>query len=94
MPSPVLTPKTSALVLIDMQNGFVEPDGGLHIAGAKATLPACARALKAARDQGIPVIHVRRHYALDGHDVEPGRFDTWLAAAKPLSDARPDTLEP
>lgn len=94
MPSPVLTPKTSALVLIDMQNGFVEPDGGLCIAGAKATLPACARALKAARDQGIPVIHIRRHYALDGHDVEPGRLDTWLAAGKPLSDARPDTLEP
>ena len=49
MSSPVLMPKTSALVLIDMQNGFVEPDGGLCIAGAKATLPACARALKAAR---------------------------------------------
>ena len=93
MPSPALAPKTSALVLIDMQNGFVEPDGGLCIAGAKATLPACARALKAARDQGIPVIHVRRHYALDGRDVEPGRLDTWLATGKPLSVARPDTLE-
>ena len=94
MSSPVIAPKTSALVLIDMQNGFVEPDGGLCIAGAKATLPACVRALKAARDQGIPVIHVRRHYAFDGHDVELGRLDTWLAAGKPLSDARPDTLEP
>ena len=94
MPSPVLMPKTSALVLIDMQNGFVEPDGGLCIAGAKATLPACVQALEAARRQGIPVIHAHRHYALDGHDVEPGRREAWLAAGKPLSDARPDTLEP
>ena len=94
MSSPVIAPKTSALVLIDMQNGFVEPDGGLCIAGAKATLPACVQALEAARKQSIPVIHVRRHYAFDGHDVELGRLDTWLAAGKPLSDARPDTLEP
>ena len=94
MSSSVLTPKTSALVLIDMQNGFVEPDGGLCVAGAKATLPACVQALEAARRQGIPVIHVHRHYALGGHDVEPGRREVWRAAGKPLSDARPDTLEP
>lgn len=93
MSSPVLTPKTSALVLIDMQNGFVEPDGGLCIAGAKATLPACVQALEAARMRGIPVIHVHRHYALDGHDVELGRREAWRVAGKPLSNARPDTLE-
>ena len=86
--------RNCAFLLIDMQRGFVEPDGGLCIAGAQATLPACARALQAARGRGVPVVHVRRRYAQDGSDVEPGRLRAWLDAGRPISDARPDTLEP
>ena len=48
-------PTRSALVLIDMENGFVEPAGGHCIRGAQATVPACIQALNLARAKGIPV---------------------------------------
>ena len=38
-------PTRSALILIDMENGFVDRRGGHCIKGAQATVPACARAL-------------------------------------------------
>ena len=48
-------PTRSALLLIDMESGFVDPQGGHCIRGAAATVPACAQALDLARDTGIPV---------------------------------------
>ena len=35
----------SALLVIDMQNGFLSPRSPLFIAGAPATVPACARVI-------------------------------------------------
>ena len=32
-----------ALVVIDMQRGFLDPSSPLYIAGAADTVPACAR---------------------------------------------------
>ncbi|MEG0504114.1 MAG: cysteine hydrolase, partial [Raoultibacter sp.] len=77
----------AALLIIDMQHGFLDKDSTLCIAGAKATIPACARALEQARNLGIPVFHIYREYAADGSDVESTRFETWLAGGKPLSKA-------
>ena len=37
-----------ALVVIDMQRGFLDPSSPLYIAGAAATVPACARAMAVA----------------------------------------------
>lgn len=34
-----------ALIVIDMQNGFLNPESPLCIRGARATVPACARAI-------------------------------------------------
>ena len=34
-----------ALVVIDMQRGFLDPSSPLYIAGAADTVPACARAI-------------------------------------------------
>ena len=45
----------SALILIDMENGFVDHRGGHCIKGAQATVPACAHALDLARSKGITV---------------------------------------
>lgn len=76
--------RQAALVMIDMQKGFISPDSALCVAGAQATVPACARALQAARGKGMAVYHVRRIYAEDGGDVEPVRYRTWLEGGKPL----------
>ncbi|WP_139651204.1 cysteine hydrolase family protein [Raoultibacter phocaeensis] len=90
----MIEPNNAALIIIDMQNGFIERDSSLCIAGAKATLPACSRALDRARELGIPVFHVCREYAADGSDVESTRFETWLSGGKPISKAcaKPDSL--
>ena len=80
----MIDPKRTALLMIDMQNGFIEPTSALCVAGAAATVDACARVLKAARSQGMQVFHVRRRYAADGSDVEPVRYRAWAAGGRPL----------
>ena len=55
-------PDRTALIIIDMEKAFVEPEGGHCIAMAKATVPACNRAAEEARAEGIPVFWVKRIY--------------------------------
>lgn len=80
----MIDPKRAALLMIDMQNGFIDPASALCVEGAAATVPACAQALRAARAQGMTVVHVRRRYAADGSDVEPVRHRAWLEGGRPL----------
>ena len=86
----MIEPSRAALLLIDMQNGFIEPTSALCVAGAKGIVPACARALDSARARGITIFHVRRAYQADGSDVEPCRYSAWVAGGKPLSTACDD----
>ena len=81
--------KKYALIMIDMQCGFIHPDSPLCIPDAAATVPACARAIDFCHDRGIPVIFATRHYRADGSDVEKCRRDIWLAGGKPLSEECP-----
>lgn len=98
----MIDPKRAALIMIDMQNGFIDPSSSLCVAGAAETVPACARALAAAREAGMAVFHVRREYAADGSDVEPVRHRIWLEGGRPLcaegddpkSLKAPDPLKP
>ena len=86
----MIEPARAAFLLIDMQNGFIDAASPLCIAGAAATVPACAHALAAAREHGLAVFHVRRAYAADGSDVEAVRWETWAEGGRPLSAADPD----
>lgn len=85
-------PEQAALVMIDMQMGFISEDSSLCIAGAAASVEPCARCLETARKLGMKVIHVRREYAADGRDVEAPRYAAWLAGGKPLSSEQPVSL--
>lgn len=85
-------PARAAFLLIDMQNGFIDGASPLRIAGAAATVPACAHALAAAREHGLAVFHVRRAYAADGSDVEAVRWKAWAEGGRPLSSADPMSL--
>lgn len=82
--------RTAALLLIDMQHGFIDAASPLCVAGAAATVPACARALDRARELGMPVFHVTRRYAPDGSDVEAVRYRAWAEGGRPLSPACTD----
>ena len=81
-----------ALIMIDMQNGFINEESSLCISGAKKTVPVCAGLLEAARSSGRMVIIVNRRYRADGSDVEKPRYDVWLRGGKPLSPGCPDAI--
>lgn len=95
-------PTRSALLVIDMENGFVEPEGGHCIRFAKGTVPACVRAVETAREKGIPVFFVKRIYRTDGSDVELTRHAAWVAGGRacgpattgPNSAQAPEGLRP
>ena len=88
----MIEPARAAFLLIDMQNGLIDGTSPLCIAGAAATVPACAHALAAAREHGLAVFHVRRAYAADGSDVEAVRWEAWAEGGRPLSSADPMSL--
>lgn len=90
----MIEPARAAFLLIDMQMGFIDPTSPLCVAGAAATVPACARALEAARSgQAGAIYHVRRVYQPDGSDVEAVRYRAWAEGGRPLSIANHDSLE-
>jgi len=77
--------RKSALVVIDMQQGFISPDSAQCIKGAAATVPACVKLINNCRERGIPVFFVVREYRADGSDVEHTRYKSWLGGGKALS---------
>ncbi len=66
-----------ALLLVDMQNEFVHPQGKLFVPGAPETVPHLAAVLQGFRRAGLPVIHVRREHCPDGSDVETVRREAF-----------------
>lgn len=75
----------AALLVIDLERGFIDTDSPLCIRGAAATLPACQAAITAARTANIPVFFIHRAYRPDGSDVEATRYPGWLAGGRPLA---------
>jgi len=64
---------STALLVVDMQNGFCHPDGSLPklgraLAGADAAVARAATAVERARAAGVPVVFTRHLY-------RPGRAD-------------------
>ncbi len=58
----------TALVVVDMQNGFCKPDGSLYAPGSEAVVDPVASLVDRAHDAGVRVVFTR--------DVHPsGQFD-------------------
>ena len=66
--------KTMALVVIDMENAFIDPASPLCIKNALATVPTCGEVIEKARERRIPVFFVNRIYRKNGSDVEFTRY--------------------
>jgi len=64
--------KTTALVVVDMQNDFVDPKGSLCVEGARGTVQAILRLRTLARAHHIPVV-----YTQDWHRPGDAEFDLW-----------------
>lgn len=75
-----------ALIMIDMQRGFLDSASPLCIPSAEATVPACAALIDRCHAASVPVIYAVRHYRSDGSDVEKPRAAAWASGGKPLSE--------
>jgi Amidases related to nicotinamidase len=92
----------SALIVIDMENGFIDEKSAHCIPMAKASIPACVSAVETARKKGIPVFFVKRIYRTNGSDVELTRYERWKNGGRPMgpnsigidSAQAPDGLKP
>lgn len=69
--------KKMALVIIDMENAFIDPASPLCIKNALVTVPACGKVIEKARERKIPVFFVNRIYRKNGSDVEFTRYQSW-----------------
>lgn len=79
--------KTTALVVIDMENAFIDPASPLCIKHALETVPACGKVIEKARERKIPVFFVNRIYRKNGSDVEFTRYQSWEDGNRYLAPA-------
>ena len=68
-----IDPTKTAMIVVDMQNDFVAPGGGLETPAARAMVPKLAEALQICRSAGIKVIYTTHVHRRDGSDM--GLFD-------------------
>jgi nicotinamidase-related amidase len=79
LPFPYSFPvERTALIVIDMQRDFVEPDGfgaalGNDVSRLSAIVPAVAKLLALCRQQKIKVIHTREGHRADLSDLPPAK---------------------
>jgi nicotinamidase-related amidase len=62
----------TALVVVDMQNDFVKPDGNLAVPAAEKTVPRIMALIDRARECGVPVA-----YTQDTHREDDPEWDNW-----------------
>src|SRR5438105_10494898 len=72
-------PRTTALLVIDMQRDFVEPGGfgealGNDVSPLQAVIAPCRRVLDAARANGMMIIHTREGHGADLADCPPTKI--------------------
>lgn len=64
-----LDPTTTALLLIDLQNDFVEPGAPLETAMAYKSLPKLQELMAFCREKGITLVYTRHAHDDDGSDM-------------------------
>lgn len=65
--------KNIALLIVDMQNDFVLPDGILCVSGAFSTIPQIKKLLNYARNNNWKIIHVIREHDKNGINADKPR---------------------
>ncbi len=83
--------RATALIVVDMQNDFADPDGGLAVAGGAAIVPTVNREIAMASNAGAMVALTQDwHPATTPHFAKDGGIwpvhcvaDTWGAALHP-----------
>jgi len=65
-------PAYTALVVVDMQNDFVDPEGALFVSASRKTIPAIKRLLALARETEMTVC-----FTQDWHTPDDPEFAIW-----------------
>lgn len=87
-PTPIdLDPRTTALVIIDMQRDFLEPGGfgealGNDVSLLRSAIGPCRRVLDAARGLGMLVVHTREGHAPDLSDAPLAKVNRGSPSAR------------
>lgn len=75
----LLDPRRTALVVIDMQNGFCHPDGSLaavmSVAETSAVIPSIRRLVEAAHAAGVAVIWSHQEHIPGDRSIDRTRLD-------------------
>ncbi len=64
--------KNTVIIVVDMQNDFVHPNGKLFVPEARKTIPSIKKLIEKARASNIPII-----YTQDWHGKEDPEFALW-----------------
>jgi len=94
-------PTETAVIVVDMQNGFCHPDGSLYAEPSEAAVAPVSALVERARDAGMPVVYTRdvhppeqfadAHYYDEfdrwGEHVVEGSWDAELVADLDVRDA-------
>ncbi len=62
----------TAIIVVDMQNDFVHPDGKLYVSNAKVTIPAIKSLIEKGREKDVRVF-----YTQDWHRRDDVEFSIW-----------------
>ena len=81
-----IDPTKTAMIVVDMQNDFVAPGGGLETPAARAMVPKLAEALQICRSAGIKVIYTTHVHRRDGSDM--GLFEHASAGCQSYRSGR------
>lgn len=81
----------SAMIVIDMQHGFINPGSAYCIKHALSTVDLLGETIEKARKMGIPIFFVTRRYRANGSDVEFSRHSAWENGGRELSFVKEDS---
>jgi hypothetical protein len=73
-----IIPEKTAMIVVDMQNDFVQEGAPIEIPRARAMVPRLNRLLDVCRAHQIPVIYI--HHVIRGGDIDAGRLAGCQAA--------------
>ena len=90
----VLQPDGCAVLVIDMQNDMMNPEGkiaqaGNDIIGMRNILPRCSAFIERARNLAVPVVHIQTVTLPEGRSDSP----SWLRAKGAILDSSEFCLE-
>jgi len=91
---PAIAPVKTALLVIDMQRDFLQPDGyaakaGLDIAPLRAAIGPVSAVLAAARAAGLSIVHTREGHLPDLSDCPPYKLERSRRAGAEIGSKGP-----